>query len=361
MLYVEFKALVRSSWEGDVSMVDNLKKFQSVNKRAYGNIFKLKRQLISKFKRVQRILELRNSVRLRNCELKLIQDIDEVLKHEQILWFQKSKMVWLANCDRNTWYFHRHTLIRCKHNKIDGLRIDGDEWCFENELLKQNVVEYFKGLFSTDYTVDRAFPCRGRFPSLSTMEKDSLCLVVSSEEVRSAMFGMAPLKALGLDDFYAKFYQAQWDVVGPSIYSLVRRMLEGQPMDTWLNRNLLVLIPKVLGLDRIPQFRLINLCTVLYKIITKIVVNRLRLLLMKLTKKNQASFVISRNILDNIIITQEAVHSLKNFSGRKFGMTLDIDLEKAYDQIRWDFLEDTLLEVGLLPLSVKVISNCVSL
>ncbi|KAH1092326.1 hypothetical protein J1N35_019583 [Gossypium stocksii] len=118
-------------------------------------------------------------------------------------------MVWLANCDRNTRYFRSHTLIRYRHNKIDGLRIDGDEWCFENELLKQHVVEYFKGLFSTDYTVDRVFPCRGRFPSLSTIEKDNLCLVVSNEEVHRVMFGMAPLKALGVDGFHVKFYQAQ--------------------------------------------------------------------------------------------------------------------------------------------------------
>ncbi|KAK5844300.1 hypothetical protein PVK06_000436 [Gossypium arboreum] len=82
--------------------------------------------------------------------------------------------------------------------------------------------------------------------------------------------------------------------------------------------------------------------------------------MVKLTKPNQASFVARRNITVNIIVAQETIHSMKGFKGGKYGMTLKINLEKASDKVRWDFLEDTLLEAGLPCLLVSVILNCVS-
>lgn len=67
-------------------------------------------------------------------------------------------------------------------------------------------------------------------------------------------------------------------------------------------------------------------------------------LMMKLTNQNQASFVAGRFITNNIVVAQEVVHSMKGFKGRKYGMALKINLEKVYDRVRWDFLEDPLLK-----------------
>lgn len=78
-------------------------------------------------------------------------------------------------------------------------------------------------------------------------------------------------------------------------------LLVGQFLDPSLNRTLLVIISKVIGPERRTQFRPISLCTVLYKVITKTVVNRLRPLMGHLTSLNQASFV-RRSIGDNIMV-----------------------------------------------------------
>lgn len=109
-----------------------------------------------------------------------------------------------------------------------------------------------------------------------------------------------------------------------------------------------MLIPKVKSPEHISQFRPIGLCTVLYKILTKTIVNRLCPLMEKVTRQNQSSFIPGGDITDNIIIAQEVFHSLKRFYGSKYRMVLKIDLEKAYNKIRWDFLHDTLLEIELL-------------
>lgn len=107
---------------------------------------------------------------------------------------------------------------------------------------------------------------------------------------------MAPLKAPGIDGFHAKFYQAQWDIVGPSVYTLVRWVMEECPLDPRINRTLLVLLLKIQGPERITQFRPISLCTVLNKKIMKTIINSLRPLMVKLIEQNQANFVMVRNI-----------------------------------------------------------------
>ncbi|KAG8490901.1 hypothetical protein CXB51_014084 [Gossypium anomalum] len=62
------------------------------------------------------------------------QEVEDVLKHEELLWFQKSRMMWLSNGDKNTRYFRSCTLARQKMNKIEGLKIGIgiDEWGFYN-------------------------------------------------------------------------------------------------------------------------------------------------------------------------------------------------------------------------------------
>lgn len=62
---------------------------------------------------------------------------------------------------------------------------------------------------------------------------------------------------------------------------------------------------------------------------------------------NQSSFVPGRRTLDNIIVAQEVIHSMRNMSGKKGFMALKIDLEKAYDRIKWEFVHESLLDIGL--------------
>ncbi|KAH1038521.1 hypothetical protein J1N35_040264 [Gossypium stocksii] len=69
--------------------------------------------------------------------------------------------------------------------------------------------------------------------------------VVSDEEVKKALFDMAPLKALGSDGFHAFFFQNQRDVVGNDICKWVKRIFDRGTINLYLNNTLIVLIPKV--------------------------------------------------------------------------------------------------------------------
>lgn len=114
-------------------------------------------------------------------------------------------------------------------------------------------------------------------------------------------------------------------------------MFKGHQIDQDLNNTLIFLLIKTAQPKEILQSRPINLCTVLYKLIMKIIVNRFKLVFPKITSQEQAEFIAGRNILDNIIIAQEVIHSMQG-KGKKW-MALKIDLKKAYDRIRWDFTD----------------------
>lgn len=83
------------------------------------------------------------------------------------------------------------------------------------------------------------------------------------------------------------------------------------------------------------------------KLATKVIANRLKLLMDELVSPNQASFVPGRQSLDNYVICQELVHSLKYTKARSGGMILKVDLEKAYDMMEWTFVEDMLRDIAL--------------
>lgn len=108
------------------------------------------------------------------------------------------------------------------------------------------------------------------------------------------------------------------------------------------------------------QFQPISLCNVVYKTTTKTIVNRLKPLLPKFMAPMQMSFISGRNISDNVIIYQEVLHSFNRKTGRSRDMMTKIDLEKAYVQLEWGFIKDTLVQLGLSNHLVEVIVLCVT-
>lgn len=87
---------------------------------------------------------------------------------------------------------------------------------------------------------------------------------------------------------------------------------------------------------------------------------RLREYLGSIVSPNQASFVPGKHIHDNIIIAQELIHSMDKLKRSRKFMLVKVDLEKAYDRIAWDFLDETLELVGIPRKLINIILDCVS-
>lgn len=113
----------------------------------------------------------------------------------------------------------------------------------------------------------------------------------------------------------------------------VQRMFSSEKLFHGLNEAIICLTPTGNSPESLHQFRPISLCNVLVKIVSKILANRLKPLMPKLTGRYQASFVPGRSTIDSIVVVQEVVHSLKRKKGSRGAFILKLDLEKAYDWV----------------------------
>lgn len=106
------------------------------------------------------------------------------------------------------------------------------------------------------------------------------------------------------------------------------------------------------------QFRPKSLCNVTTKLISKIIVNCLRPFLKDIVSPTQSSFISGRSNSDNIVLVQEAAHSFNHKQGRVGYMMMEIDLEKAYDRIKWNFLCWVLCDPDLPYSLINLIMFC---
>lgn len=149
-------------------------------------------------------------------------------------------------------------------------------------------------------------------------------------------------------------------MVGESLYNLVLEIFSNPAKVFDVNETLITLIPKIDHASNIRDFRPISLCNVSYKVITKLLAQRLRVIMCALVNPCQSSFIPNRQSRDNIIVAQEIFHSMRLKRGKKGWMAIKIDLEKAYDRLNWSFIKETLEDISLPNRMVELIWQCIS-
>jgi hypothetical protein len=122
----------------------------------------------------------------------------------------------------------------------------------------------------------------------------------------------------------------------------------------------LSLVPKQCGSHIVRQFKPISLCNISYKIISKILANRLKSLLPKILFPFQSAFVLNRNIQDNTILAHELLHTFKNKKGKGSLMFLKMDMEKAFDKIEHGFILAIMSKLGFHATWINWIKACIS-
>jgi hypothetical protein len=165
------------------------------------------------------------------------------------------------------------------------------------------------------------------------------------EELQGVVQELAAAKAPGPDGFIGLFFKTSWAIVRQDILMAVNyfSQLHDQHF-SHLNTAHVVLIPKKADALRIIDYRPISLTHSIAKLFSKLLANRLRLELNTIVSRAQSAFIKRRSIQDNFLYTQNFVKALHR--RKQAGLFLKLDIAKAFDTVRWDFLLEVLEQFG---------------
>lgn len=225
--------------------------------------------------------------------------------------------------------------------------------------MRQMAQEFFQSLYSKDSNTLPASNWPIEFPRLSHEQTRLIHQGLTDIEIKDAAFDIGALKALGPDGLQAHFIQTQWEKVGRIICDLIHDLWRNPEKLKLVNQTTITLIPKVETPTRLVEFRPISLCNVSYKIVSKIIANRLKGVMNDLIRLNQCSFIKGRQSCDNIFIVQEAIHSMRQKKKGNEFVAVIVDMEKTYDKLDWDFIRFTLQGIGLGDQLVNLIMSCI--
>ncbi|XP_059436088.1 uncharacterized protein LOC132169016 [Corylus avellana] len=237
---------------------------------------------------------------------KLQDDLKLRMAQEELRWRQRAKIDWLKFGDKNTKIFHACANQRRRSNHIKSI-IDENGVFWENDV-GGAFVNYFSTLFNSEgveHIVDGLEGLEGR---ITAAMNEDLSKPFTEDEVRTALFQMAPQKAPGPDGFHAGFFQKNWDIVGPEV-----------------------------------------------------IANRLKMVLPHIISQTQSAFIPGRLITDNVLAAYETLHTMHSrMRGKQGYMAVKIDMSKAYDQVEWGFLKVVMERMGFTRNWIELIMQCVS-
>jgi len=337
-------------------------KLKEWNKNHFGNIFQEKARLERRLEEIQQKgMQEGFSEGLLKEEEAILNSIAQRETQEEIFWKEKSRNRWLREGERNTKFFHRATIQHRNQNRILSLKNEEGQILEDHQEIEGELRNYFQEVLS-DPGEDRDEAIRQitqHIPQLISPAVNKILMrTVELREVEEAVKQMAEGTAPGPDGFTVTFFHKFWDMLKEEVLHLVESSRKTRKVLPAFNATFLTLLPKSEGANHPSKFRPISLCNVIFKIITKVIANRIKPLMKLLIAPEQSGFVEGRQILDGIILIHEVVHSLKHSNTP--GMLVKLDLSKAYDKLNWDFMRGMLRAFGFCNEWIEWVMNITS-
>ena len=160
---------------------------------------------------------------------------------------------------------------------------------------------------------------------------------VTKEEIHKVLFAMPTSKSPGPDGFPCEFFKTTWSIIGHDFTVAIQSVFKFGFLPKGVNSTILALIPKKTDSMGMRDYRPIACCNVLYKVVSKILANRLKKLLPRIICENQSAFIKGRLLMENVLLASEMVKDYHK-SSIPPRCVMKIDISKAFDSVQWEFV-----------------------
>ncbi|GJV03866.1 putative RNA-directed DNA polymerase, eukaryota, reverse transcriptase zinc-binding domain protein [Tanacetum coccineum] len=276
------------------------------------------------------------------CEAAILVQLDDLEKIESIDLAQKARVKWEIESGENSKFFHGLINSRRKSQMIQGIMHEGI-WLTDPSVIKETFVNFYKDKFSCQDS-QVSFPLFIPTHRLHTSDRDSLEAIVSMDEIKMVVWECGSNKALGPDGYSFMFIKIFWELLKHDIQEFVDSFFASDKFPQGENSAFITLIPKVPNPLFIKDYRPISLIGFHYKIVAKIIANRLSKVIDSIISPEQSAFISGRQILDGPLILSEIVGWYKK--RKKKLMLFKVDFEKAFDSVSWRYLDYILDKLG---------------
>jgi len=362
-----FNEMIKEKWlsypkKGNaiVNMKEKLKSLGDLkiwNKEVFGNVYTRKKEIFQEIEEwdcMDCLNDLNEGDRLKRAAL--VSRLKENDKKIESLTCQKVRARWFKYGDSCTRFYHSSLIWRRLGNEVKGVEVGG-QWCEEPCTVRSEA----KKLFYSRFTTTKDFGVRldeVEFKSLSQEDNESLIMAFTEEEIRDIVWLCDGTKSLGPDGFNMNFIKESWEALKDEVVQAMSLFHGSGSIPKGCNASFVALVPKVRDPSNLEQYRPISLVGVMYKIISKVLAERMKKVLPVVIDECQSAFLKDRGILDSFLTANEVLEDLRR--RRMSGLCLKVDFEKAYDSVRWEFLFDMLQRLGFHCKWITWIKGCLA-
>eukprot|EP00253_Pinus_taeda_P027392 PITA_27392 len=270
-----------------------------------------------------------------------------LLLKEEASWRLKSRALWLKEGDRNTKFFHNFANARRRKNSIWKIKDGKGGFLYSQNDIADEASRFFQNQYKRNQSNinDMLWEAKLMPEMFDESAYENFIKPVSEEELLAAIKTFKKDKSPGPDGWPIEFFLHFYDMFKLDLLKMVEASRMSGNIHNALSPTFIALIPKKHRTDSFQDFRPIALCNTLFKIISKIIAERMKLVLNLFITRDQHAFLKDRNIWDAVALTQECLFSM--LTNNIKATILKIDLKKAYDYVDWGFLRILLAKIGL--------------